>query len=35
MALFTAQLGNETPIRQYLLDKHFYRKHGRDAYYGQ
>ena len=35
MALFTAQLGNETPIRQYLLDKHFYRKHGKDAYYGQ
>jgi L-ribulose-5-phosphate 4-epimerase len=35
MALFTSQLGNETPIRQYLLDKHFYRKHGKDAYYGQ
>jgi L-ribulose-5-phosphate 4-epimerase len=35
MALFTAQLGNENPIRQYLLDKHFYRKHGKDAYYGQ
>lgn len=35
MALFTAQLGNEAPIRQYLLDKHFYRKHGKDAYYGQ
>lgn len=35
MALFTAQLGNENPIEQYLLDKHFYRKHGKDAYYGQ
>jgi len=35
MALFTTQLGNETPVRQYLLDKHFYRKHGKDAYYGQ
>jgi L-ribulose-5-phosphate 4-epimerase len=35
MALFTAQLGNENPIRKYLLDKHFYRKHGKDAYYGQ
>lgn len=35
MALFTAQLGHETAIRQYLLDKHFYRKHGKDAYYGQ
>lgn len=35
MALYTAQLGNENPISQYLLDKHFYRKHGKDAYYGQ
>lgn len=35
MALFTAHLGNENPIKQYLLDKHFYRKHGKDAYYGQ
>ncbi|HEC44330.1 MAG TPA: L-ribulose-5-phosphate 4-epimerase [Bacteroides sp.] len=28
-------LGNEKPIAQYLLDKHFLRKHGKDAYYGQ
>jgi len=35
MALFTAHLGNENPIKQYLLDKHFNRKHGKDAYYGQ
>ncbi|HEY5510838.1 MAG TPA: L-ribulose-5-phosphate 4-epimerase [Prolixibacteraceae bacterium] len=35
MALYTSQLGNEDPIKQYLLDKHFYRKHGKDAYYGQ
>ena len=35
MALYTAQLGNESPIRQYLLDKHFNRKHGKNAYYGQ
>lgn len=35
MALYTAQLGNENPISQYLLDKHFNRKHGKDAYYGQ
>jgi L-ribulose-5-phosphate 4-epimerase len=28
--------GPETPsIPQYLLDKHFLRKHGKDAYYGQ
>ncbi len=35
MALYTTQLGNESPIRQYLLDKHFNRKHGKNAYYGQ
>lgn len=23
------------PIPQYLLDKHYYRKHGKNAYYGQ
>lgn len=26
---------NATPIPQALLDKHYYRKHGKDAYYGQ
>jgi L-ribulose-5-phosphate 4-epimerase len=35
MALFTMQLGNSNPIKQYLLDKHFNRKHGKNAYYGQ
>jgi L-ribulose-5-phosphate 4-epimerase len=35
MALFTILLGNENPIAQVLLDKHFLRKHGKDAYYGQ
>ena len=35
MAFYTTQLGNESPIKQYLLDKHFNRKHGKDAYYGQ
>lgn len=35
MALLTFQLGNENPINQYLLDKHFNRKHGKNAYYGQ
>lgn len=28
-------LGNKKPIEQYLLDKHYYRKHGKNAYYGQ
>jgi L-ribulose-5-phosphate 4-epimerase len=36
MALFTEQLNPETPrIKQHLLDKHYFRKHGKNAYYGQ
>ena len=38
MALHTELLavGKETPpMPQYLLDKHFLRKHGKNAYYGQ
>lgn len=35
MGFRTVQLGNEKPIDQFLLDKHYLRKHGKDAYYGQ
>lgn len=35
MAFRTRLLGNEKPIEQFLLDKHYRRKHGKDAYYGQ
>lgn len=36
MALDTLALAQETgPVDQFLLDKHYFRKHGRDAYYGQ
>ena len=36
MALFTEQLNADTPrIKQHLLDKHYFRKHGKNAYYGQ
>ena len=36
MALKTVQLNPRVqPISQQLLDKHFLRKHGSDAYYGQ
>jgi len=35
MAILTLQLDVQGPISQYLLDKHFNRKHGKDAYYGQ
>jgi L-ribulose-5-phosphate 4-epimerase len=35
MALYTVLLGKTEPIDQFLIDKHFKRKHGREAYYGQ
>jgi L-ribulose-5-phosphate 4-epimerase len=35
MAFHTEALGMQKPVDQYLLDKHYLRKHGKDAYYGQ
>jgi L-ribulose-5-phosphate 4-epimerase len=35
MAFYTVLLGKSGPISKSLLDKHFERKHGSDAYYGQ
>ncbi len=35
MAFRNEVMGNDKPIEQYLLDKHFLRKHGPGAYYGQ
>lgn len=35
MAFHTEMLGNHQPMGQALLDKHYLRKHGADAYYGQ
>jgi L-ribulose-5-phosphate 4-epimerase len=35
MAFYTVILGVKEPIDKYLLDKHYLRKHGKDAYYGQ
>lgn len=35
MAFNTIMLGCDTPMQQVLLDKHFCRKHGKNAYYGQ
>ena len=36
MALKTETIGGEVPeIDGYLSDKHYFRKHGKDAYYGQ
>ena len=36
MAILSRSLNNNvSPIDSYLLDKHFLRKHGKKAYYGQ
>lgn len=35
MAYINEMLGNQKPIGKDLLEKHFHRKHGKDAYYGQ
>ena len=35
MAFYTVLLGKSEPINKSLQDKHFKRKHGSDAYYGQ
>lgn len=35
MAFRNEALGNHASIDQYLMDKHYRRKHGKDAYYGQ
>ena len=36
MAYLTLQINPATPpIKQTLIDKHYYRKHGKNAYYGQ
>ncbi|REA62760.1 L-ribulose-5-phosphate 4-epimerase [Dyadobacter luteus] len=36
MAFLTLQINPATPtIKQSLIDKHYFRKHGKDAYYGQ
>ncbi len=35
MAFRTEVLGNTSPLERHLLDRHYLRKHGKDAYYGQ
>ncbi len=35
MAYHTEMMGQNTPIDRFLLDKHYLRKHGEGAYYGQ
>jgi L-ribulose-5-phosphate 4-epimerase len=35
MAFRTEILGNSSPLERHLLDRHYLRKHGKDAYYGQ
>lgn len=35
MAMMTESLGQTQPVGQFLLDRHYLRKHGENAYYGQ
>jgi len=36
MALITSDISPDAPrVEQHLLDKHYFRKHGKNAYYGQ
>ena len=35
IAFHTVLLGKPDPVESYILNKHFLRKHGRNAYYGQ
>lgn len=35
IAFYTVLLKKSEPVESYLLNKHFKRKHGKDAYYGQ
>lgn len=35
MAMKTVQLNPQSELKQYVLDKHYFRKHGAGAYYGQ
>jgi L-ribulose-5-phosphate 4-epimerase len=35
IAFYTVLLGQTGPVKKSLLDKHFERKHGKGAYYGQ
>ena len=35
MAYYALELNNRTALDQFLLDKHYQRKHGKNAYYGQ
>ncbi len=35
MAYLTYQMNGPEPMQQELMDKHFFRKHGANAYYGQ
>lgn len=35
MARRTESMNRDNLLPQYVLDKHYLRKHGEDAYYGQ
>jgi L-ribulose-5-phosphate 4-epimerase len=35
MAYYTLSINNKVVFPNYILDQHYYRKHGKNAYYGQ
>lgn len=35
MAYYSLDINNSAKMSKYILDKHYLRKHGKDAYYGQ
>lgn len=35
MAIKTLSLNHSAEMASYILNKHYFRKHGKDAYYGQ
>ena len=35
MAWHTLQINAQAKLDTYVLDRHYYRKHGKNAYYGQ
>lgn len=35
MAYYSLDINNDAKMSKYILDKHYLRKHGKDAYYGQ
>jgi len=35
LAFYTSIIGYKKKVSKHLVDKHFFRKHGKERYYGQ